>query len=347
MVTTRATLGARAINVVPMATNQGFKSIVLKKPEEASYYFHLFEKVKSELVRRASGTTFLEISGAEFGSIKVPSPRREEKRLIAQILDTLDTAIHQTEAIIEKLRQIKQGLLHDLLTRGVDANGELRPSYEQAPELYQASPLGWIPKGWTVGSLSANCSDVIDCPHSTPVFADVGVLVARTMHIKDGVFLEGQASRVSEKQYRERAVRLTPETGDVIFTREAPVGEAFVIPAGMKICLGQRVMLLRPRVNVLSAHFLLAQVYSGAVHERIGTLTSGTTNPHLNVAEVRDFEIPTPPFDEQIKIGERVSAASNRLSVEMITLEKLKLQKAGLMDDLLTGRVRVTPLLAQ
>lgn len=347
LVTTRATLGARAINAVPMATNQGFKSIVFKKPEEASYYYHLFEKVKPELVRRASGTTFLEISGAEFGSIQLPSPSPEEKLKIAELLDTLDTTIHQTEAIVEKLKQVKQGLLHDLLTRGVDANGELRPSYEEAPELYQESPLGWVPKGWKVEPIGSVCSDVIDCPHSTPHFQDQGVLVARTMHIKDGVFLEDQASRVSEKQYRERVARLTPEAGDVIFTREAPVGEAFVIPAGMKICLGQRVMLLRPKTSVLSAHFLLAQIYSGAVHERIGTLTSGTTNPHLNVAEVRDFMIPLPTYVEQIRIGERISAVSDRLSEEVRELSKLKLQKSGLMDDLLTGRVRVTPLLAQ
>lgn len=155
LVTTRATLGARVINAVPMATNQGFKSIVFKKPEEASYYYHLFEKVKPELVRRASGTTFLEISGAEFGSIKLPSPSPEEKLKIAELLDTLDTAIHQTEAIVEKLKQVKQGLLHDLLTRGVDANGELRPSHEQAPHLYQESKLGWIPKDWTLRSVAS------------------------------------------------------------------------------------------------------------------------------------------------------------------------------------------------
>ena len=67
---------------------------------------------------------------------------------IAEILDTLDTTIRQTEAIIEKLKQVKQGLLHDLLTRGIDANGELRPPQSQAPHLYKDSPLGWIPREW-------------------------------------------------------------------------------------------------------------------------------------------------------------------------------------------------------
>jgi hypothetical protein len=62
------------------------------------------------------------------------------------VLDTLDTAIHETEAIIAKLKAVKQGLLHDLLTRGIAANGELRPPQAEAPHLYKASPLGWIPK---------------------------------------------------------------------------------------------------------------------------------------------------------------------------------------------------------
>ncbi|QUN27202.1 restriction endonuclease subunit S [Cupriavidus sp. KK10] len=345
MVTTRATLGARVINTVPMATNQGFKSIVFQQPADSDFYFHLFEKVLPELVRRASGTTFLEISGSEFGSIEVPMPAPAEKRLIAEILDTLDTAIHETEAIIAKLKAVKQGLLYDLLTRGIDTNGELRPPQAEAPHHYKESALGWIPKGWSVERISGVCCAIVDCPHSTPDFRDDGVLVARTMHIKDGTFLEASASRVSEREYCERILRLEPAPGDVIFTREAPVGEAFVIPNGMRICLGQRVMLLRPKQGRLIAEFLLAQIYSGAVKDRIATLTSGTTNPHLNVAEVKEFEIPLPPLEEQQLIADRVSSLESRIRREMLEREKLIASKSGLMDDLLTGRVRVTPLL--
>ena len=179
----------------------------------------------------------LNVGVADFFGLEVPLPPVTEQRIAAQILDTLDTTIRQTEAIIEKLKQVKQGLLHDLLTRGIDANGELRPPQSQAPHLYKDSPLGWIPREWAAASIDAACSEVVDCPHSTPSFRDDGVLVARTMHIKAGVFLERLASRVSEADYRERIARLRPEPGDVIFTREAPVGEAFVIPAGMRICL--------------------------------------------------------------------------------------------------------------
>lgn len=282
-----------------------------------------------------------------FDVFTVPDLSLQEQQRIAAVLDTLDTTIRQTEAIIEKLKQVKQGLLHDLLTRGIDANGELRPPQSQAPHLYKESVLGWIPKEWAASSLDAACSDVVDCPHSTPSFQNDGVLVARTMHIKAGVFLERLASRVSESEYRERIARLRPEPGDVVFAREAPVGEAFVIPAGMRICLGQRVMLLRPRTEVALGQFLLAQIYSGAVADRIAALTAGTTNPHLNVSEVRQFILPLPPVREQTIIQQQLGGLDRRVAAEGTERDKLLTVKAGIMDDLLTGRVRVTPLLQQ
>ena len=85
----------------------------------------------------------------------------EEQRAIAALRATLDTTLRQTEAIIEKLKQIKQGLLHDLLKRGIDANGELRPPQSQAPHLYKDSPLGWIPRDWH----SACIGDETDIQH--------------------------------------------------------------------------------------------------------------------------------------------------------------------------------------
>src|SRR5919199_6181399 len=113
-------------------------------------------------------------------------------------------------------------------------------------EEFKDSPVGKIPKHWDVVPLERVCLNVIDCPHTTPVFRNDGVLVARTSNIRNGNFDVLSASFVSEQEYRQRVARLEPQPGDVIFTREAPVGEAFIVPVGMRICLGQRTMLLRP-----------------------------------------------------------------------------------------------------
>jgi len=288
------------------------------------------------------GGTRAKLNQAELKQVEFLCPEfQNEQAAIANVLEAVHVAIEKTEALIAKYQQIKAGLMHDLFTRGVTADGKLRPPREQVPELYHETPIGWIPKEWKVAGLDQACQHIVDCPHSTPNFVPSGVLVARTMHIKDGIFLEDIASRVSETEYRERVARLMPMAGDVIFTREAPVGEAFVIPHEMRICLGQRVMLIRPKASVLDGDYLVAQIYSGSLSLRISELTAGTTNPHLNVADVRNLAIAVPSFSEQTSMTKRIKAINAHIQQQRESLEKLRQQKLGLMHDLLTGKVRV------
>jgi type I restriction enzyme S subunit len=115
IVTTRATLGLVALTAVPTATNQGFKSIVFSSDADPTFYFHLFKLLKPEMERRASGTTFLEISGKQFSEILVPLPPIGEQRRIADILDAQDEEISATEQLLGKLKLQKLGLMVDLL----------------------------------------------------------------------------------------------------------------------------------------------------------------------------------------------------------------------------------------
>ncbi len=338
-----------------MATNQGFKSIVFKKPEEASYYYHLFEKVKPELVRRASGTTFLEISGAEFGSIKLPSPSPEEKLKIAELLDTLDTAIRQTEAIVDKLKQVKQGLLHDLLTRGVDANGELRPSYEQAPELYQDSPLGWVPKDWeivTLGQIASRSSGILQTGpfgsqlHAHEYVAD-GVPVVMPQDMIDGRLSVQHIARITtRKAVALSRHRLIPN--DIVFSRRGDLSRCVAIEDEHTgwLC-GTGCLLARLPKKEINAFWLALVYQQPGVQSQVLGRAVGSTMANLNTAILAELTIARPIVDEQNEITLRLKAATLRMNQELADLAKLRQQKIGLMDDLLTGRVRVTPLLAQ
>jgi type I restriction enzyme S subunit len=93
------------------------------------------------------------LAQSDIAKFEFDLPPLPEQRLIAEILDTLDKAIRKTEQIIAKLKQLKQGLLHDLLTRGIDENGELRDP-ERHPEQFKDSPLGRIPREWGVAMLT-------------------------------------------------------------------------------------------------------------------------------------------------------------------------------------------------
>lgn len=353
LVTTRATLGARVINAVPMATNQGFKSIVFKKPEEASYYYHLFEKVKSELVRRASGTTFLEISGVEFGSIKMPSPSPEEKLKIAQLLDTLDTVIHQTKTVVEKLKQVKQGLLQDLLTRGVDANGELRPNYYEAPQLYQESPLGWVPKAWNAPILGDTLEHVIDFRGRTPKKLGMNwgggkILALSANNVQPGgIDVSREAYFGSEKLHSRWMTSGDTRKGDVLLTMEAPLGNVAQIPDESKYILSQRVIALRFKVALVLNNFAFWQMQSSDFQKAMVRRSTGSTATGIQRAELVKLHFKSPPVPEQSLIAEKLFAIEKKLVKEGFVLDKLRQEKAGVMDDLLTGRVRVTPLLVK
>ncbi|KJH86851.1 hypothetical protein UG46_10100 [Pseudomonas fluorescens] len=354
LVTTRATLGARVINAVPMATNQGFKSIVFKKPEEASYYFHLFEKLKPELVRRASGTTFLEISGAEFGSIKVPSPSSDEKLKIAQLLDTLDTAIHQTEAIVGKLKEVKQGLVHDLLTRGVDANGELRPSYEEAAELYQESPLGWVPKEWDIGLLG-NALIGIDagwspsCPEEPPSAGEWGVL--KVSAVSGGVFQPAESKRLPHGLRPDPSIEV--HSGNVILARANGVADlvattVYVDSTPKGLMLSDKTLRLNPYPSKLSSRFLAALMHHPATRRQIGGMLNGSSGQkNISQSQIKALIVAIPSVNEQKTSEMLICDTEQRIRTEQMQLRKLKATREGLMDDLLTGHVRVTPLLAQ
>ncbi len=327
-----------------MATNQGFKSILFKNLDDGGYYFHLFEKVKPELIRRASGTTFLEISGAEFGSIQVPNPPGPEKKLITQILNTLDTAIRETEALIDKLKAIKQGLLHDLLTRGIDAGGQLRLPQSEAPQLYKESPLGRIPREWEAVELN----QLID-PKRPVVYGILmpgyghpgGVPVVKVKDIFDGKIHLSDLLLTSPQIDREYS-RSRLKADDLLFTIRGTVGRtAFVPPVLESANITQDTARLA--VTGTDARFLRAYLGMPVPNRFIATHTLGVAVQGINLRDVRRIPIARPSVLEAKAIANEIQTQEQRLESESLKAAKLRLLKVGLMDDLLTGRVRVTP----
>lgn len=142
------TIGLTKIARMELAANQALCALIPPFACSRDYLYHHLDYVRPEWLKHSGQTTQANINGAAVRAHQVPLPSIGEQRRIAEILDALDTAIHETEAIIAKLKAVKQGLMHDLLTRGIDANGELRPPQPEAPHLYQESPLGLVPKDW-------------------------------------------------------------------------------------------------------------------------------------------------------------------------------------------------------
>lgn len=354
LITSRATLGARAVNTVPMATNQGFKSVVPFDRRLTDYLFHLTEKIKPEMVRRASGTTFLEISGSEFGDIVLPLPQADEATKIAEVLDTLDAAIRGTEAVVAKLRAMKQGLLHDLLTRGIDANGDLRPPQPEATHLYHQTPLGWLPKEWEVREVQDLLAPVDPAMRSGPfgsallkeelVSQGIPFLGIDNVHVER--FDRDYKRFVTSSKFQQLR-RYAVRPNDLMITIMGTVGRCCLVPHDVGDALSSKhTWTISLDQAKYSPYLAMLQVnYCDWVLRHFSKDQQGGTMSAIRSETIRSTLLPVPHPAEQASIEAILMKLASRSRDELALLDKLRLQKSGLMDDLLTGRVPVTPLL--
>lgn len=281
-------------------------------------------------------------------ALPVSYPAPTEQVQIAEILDTLDTAIHETEAIIAKLKAVKQGLLHDLLTRGIAANGELRPPQTEAPHLYKLSPLGWIPKEWDTSTVANSfCVDsgITLGPHRLPrsnahPYLRVANVYRARLHLDDVAQLQASAAEMKSKALRVGDLLLVEGHASV-----EEIGRCALVTEAAEGMLFQN-HLFRLRAISVSPNFGLLWLNSAFVRNywRNEAATSSGLNT-INRTKLSRLGVALPTQSEQEAIATCADTANAKLAAEEYALTKWQQQKSGLMDDLLTGRVRVTPLL--
>jgi type I restriction enzyme S subunit len=339
MVTTRATLGSVALAARPTATNQGFKSVVFGQSGEPSFYFHYFQMLLPELIRRSSGTTFLEISAEQFGQMAIPVPPIAEQRRIAEILDTADEAIRSSERLIVKLDQVKQGLLHDLLTRGMDSNGRLRADYTREPGLYRDTRLGPIPTDWKVHLLDE--VSVRGRGH-TPnkditAYWNGGI---RWVSLADSARLDKIYITETDKEISDLGIAnssaVKHRAGTVILSRDAGVGKSAILAQGMAV--SQHFMAWTCGVE-LDNHYLY--YWLQFMKPRFEAIAMGSTIKTIGLPFFRRLSIPLPRIDQQKAAAAQLLAADADIARHQVEARKQRVLKLGLMNDLLTGRVRV------
>lgn len=310
------------------------------------------ERVGTAAEMTSVGTKMPRTSWKHLSELEVFCPGFREQSKIAQVLDTLDTAIHETEAIIAKLKAVKQGLLHDLLTRGIAANGEMRPPHAEAPHLYTNSPLGWIPSDWSVARLADLLSEpprngLYKPPH---LIGSGTLLVGQTAFTEEGSVKFDLARRAQIEKTDLAAFGL--RAGDLLVSRVFAtlegVGQPVIVPEFQEDAVYEsNMMRLRVREGVVTSSVLFNVLKQPATRAALRSRAFLSNQASINRQGICSIVLPLPPWEEQQAIDERVAALADQLRHEANALTKYRAQKFGLMDDLLTGRVRVTPLLSE
>lgn len=219
--------------------------------------------------------------------VRIP-PILEQERIVARIeelFSQLDAGVAELKTAKERLKVYRQAVLKEAFSK---FDGSIEKT------------------------ISSVCENIVDCPHSTPKWVQKGKLCLRTTNFKPGYLNLSEKNYVSEETFCERISRLAPKPGDVLFSREGAIlGIACIIPDGLEVCMGQRMMLLRPSEDLLNK-YLMYYLNSPKARTLIIENVGGTASPHINVGDIKNFTIPIIPFAQQQSV---VAEIESRLSV--------------------------------
>lgn len=268
-----------------------------------------------------------------------------EQTTIARILSKVDEAIAQTEQLIVKYTRIKTGLMQDLLTKGIDEHGNIRS--EQTHE-FKASPLGRIPKEWDVKKMGDLIFAIDPQPdHRTPAAVTDGVPYVGISDVLENGEIDLKSCRkvgfnVLEKQQRLFKV----DSGDLIFGKIGTIGKPKVLPAfsNHHFTLSANIILIKPQE---CPDFIYWSLISKYVEDQVNLAIHSTSQPAYGMQKIRDLNILTPLPEERERITSKLKKLNDGVFSENIKLSKLQSLKTGLMQDLLSGKVRVNRLIKE
>lgn len=309
------------------------------------YYSLLSEHGQAMIRNRISGSAQPGLKSSFVIDFVIDLPESiEEQTQIATILSTIDKAIEQTEAIIAKQQRIKTGLMQDLLTRGIDEHGNIR---SEATHAFKDSPLGRIPVEWEVYRLHQLTEKIIDGTHHTPQYIDHGVpfVTVKNLTMGSGIDLR-DVNFISQPAHKSLYRRADPKAGDVLVTKDGTLGVARIVTPDLpEFSIFVSVAQLRRRDSICIPELIWAFFESKMFEAQMGSLSAGTGLRHIHLEHFREFLIATPNKQEQERMFAVLSKQESQLKVDQRGLQQLFSLKTGLMQDLLTGNVRVTDLL--
>ena len=174
--------------------------------------------------------------------------------------------------------------------------------------------------------------DIYDCPHTTAKDEGKGYPLVRTPNVGKGRLILDGIHRVSEDVYNSRNARAIPEEGDLILAREAPVGNVSIIMDGQRVCLGQRVVLIKPKRELVDPHFLTYYLLSAEVQHRLKNHANGAVVAHLNVSDIRNLWVTLPELEEQVAIGKILRSIDDKIELNRQINDNLEQQAQNIFN---------------
>lgn len=321
--------------VAKMTPGRGFDSGYL------NYTFSALYSARLNYCSIKQNTGIQNLDSSSYLAEKWAFPSLSEQTQIAKFLDyetaKIDALIDKQRQLIALLNEKRQAVISHAVTKGLNPDAPMRDSGIEW--------LGKVPAHWKATTLKHHAR-VIDCKHITAEFVDDGIPVASIGEVK-GWHVNLETAKMTTPRFHAALVEgdRGPRPNDIIFTRNATVGEAALVPAGLgKFAMGQDVCLIRYRESI-SPEFLLHFLKSSAVRSQLNLAMVGSTFKRVNVEQVRRLSMTLPPLTEQRSIVthlRQILPTHDTLVVRATaTIDLLQERRAALISAAVTGKIDV------
>jgi len=292
------------------------------------YYYLLFEGKKLEII--SAGSTFTAITIEDIKNFFIHLPPFLEQHKIAEILETIDNVLEKTECIIEKYKRMKRGLMHDLLTKGI--------GHDQ----FKHTKIGQIPKEWDIVELE-KVSKIVS--GGTPSRTNPNYYTGKIPWVKSGElkddYITNTEEQITEKAILESSTKMISKNSLLIAMYGATVGKTAFLK--INACINQAIAAVVVDTSKLDPYFVWYSLQTR--RSELLSKRRGGAQPNLNQLFIKQIEIPFPPIKEQHQIAEIISQIDVTIEKEQQYKKIFQQLKSGLMQDLLTGKIRVNHLI--
>jgi hypothetical protein len=275
---------------------------------------------RSFFSRMAAGSSgsMPKVSGAKLRTMEIPLPLLAEQRRIAEVLDRAEALRAKRRAALAELDSLTQSLFLDLFGDPVTN-----------------------PKGWPESGIEDVCELIVDCVNRTAPIVDgpTPFKMIRTTNVKAGKVNLAEVRYVTEETFKQWNRRTTPKRGDVLLTREAPVGEAGMLESDDSVFLGQRLMLYRTNRERMQPEYLLAAFRGSFLQQQFDRHGSGSTVKHLPLPACRSFQVHVPPIALQQEFARRVGAVEKLKAAQRTALAEQDALFAALQHRAFRGEL--------
>lgn len=303
--------GVGRVNIYPAYSSLvGTMQYIFPKDGNSLDYIKYF-LVKLDLSHLVSGATIPHIYFKDYGKEIIPLPPKSVQLDIVSELDQINELIRLKKEQLKDYDDLAQSIFYEMFGDPVENE-----------------------KGWSFKKMEELCSNIVDCPHSTPQKASrkTKYPCIRTSELKGGSISWTSMQYLEEEEYKIRIARLTPQAGDIVFGREGTIGDAVILPNGYYFSLGQRTMLLRVDCNLISNIYMHRVILSEWIKKQIDAVNVSSTVAHVNIKDFKQFTVPLPPLSLQQEFATRITQIEQQKTEVQKTITDLETLLASRMQ---------------